>query len=73
MLEHLAADDEIVGIGRLERRVGHLSDRDPLAHFGSSQLHAALGKVDRLDVDADFPEQVMSAPGPQPRSSTLFG
>ena len=63
VLEHLAADDEVVGVGRLQRRIGDLADDDAIAHLGRRQLQAALGEVDAVDVDAELPQQVHQRAG----------
>jgi hypothetical protein len=63
VLEHLAANHQVVAVGRLERRIGDLADGDAVAHLRRRELLAALREVDALHIHAELPEQVHQRPG----------
>src|SRR5919106_47091 len=58
VLEHFAADHQVVAVRRLERKVGNLANRDTVPYLRRRQLLAALGEVDAFDVELELPQEV---------------
>ena len=63
VLEHLAADHQVVGIGRLQRGIGHFSDGDPIPYLRRGEVPAARREIDPLHIDAKLPQQVHQRAG----------